>query len=193
MKRQPNPKSKILNPWPKQKRRKAREVIEWDLKTYEAVKKEIEEQLQEIEEMTAPSAVGIQENIYLCPPDPNFIPRQEGDMPEYIRGKTSKSVLSDPTVEKAEQLRRYRTLVLSNTEFKEAVRRINAIERVLERLDRSSILDNRQRAELIRRKYFRQEESDQQIMEDLKLSDSTYYRWVKRTIYEIAKELGFII
>lgn len=193
MNKQPIPKSKVLNPWPKAKRRAAKQAIEWDLRTYEAMKKEIEEQLQEIEEMSAAAATDIRENIYLRPRDRQFKPRQIGDTPTYIGGKTSRSNLSDPTADKAEQLRRYRAKVLSNTEFKEAVRRVNAIERVLERLDRSSILDHPRRGELIREKYFRQEKTDQQIMDDLKISRTTFYSWIQKTIYEIAKELGFII
>lgn len=72
------------------------------------------------------------------------------------------------------------------------IRRINAIERVLERLERSNVADNRNRAKLIREKYFEQEKTDERIAQELSISRATFFRWQAKTIREIAKELGFI-
>ncbi len=193
MKKEPMPKPKVVNPWPMQKRRAYKHVIEWDLKTYPAMKAEIEAEIREIEDMASPEATILRDNIYLTPRNQKAKPRQEGDEPSYMHAKSSKVSFSDPTVEKAEQLRKYRMQILSGTEYKEMVRRINAIERVLERLEESSISDCRMRAELIKSKYFKQEETDQQIQGRLNICVKTYYNWITKTIYEIAKELGFVI
>ena len=186
-------RSRIVNPWPSQKRKAYKTVIEWDLKTYKAMKMEIEAEIVAIEEMVAPSATDIRENIFIVPRSHRPKARQEGDLPTYIHGKTTRVNYSDPTANKAEQIRRYRSQLLSGTEFKEMVRRVNAIERVLERLDSSPTVERRLRAELVKSKYFEQEETDDQIMARLNVSKTTYYTWIQKTIYEIAKELGIII
>jgi RinA family phage transcriptional activator len=192
MKQEPIPKSKILNPWPRQKRNINREVIEWDLRTYEVMKAEIAAMAKEIDEMAALSAVDIQGNIYAIPHKSDFKPRQEGDQPEYITSHAIRAE-SDPTASKAEAIRRYRATMLASTEYREMVRRVNAIERVMERLENSTIADHRLRAKLIRGYYFEQEKSLVELANELNICEKTARNWRDRTIDEIAKNLGFIV
>jgi hypothetical protein len=192
MKRQAIPKSKLCSPWPIQKRKANREAIEWDLKTYKAMKKEIDDILQEIDDMAAPTATDVRSSIYSIPHKSTFKPRQLGDQPEYIASHPTRNE-GDPTASKAEEIRRYRELKLSGTEYREMVRRINAIERVMERLERSKVPDDILKAKLIRMKYFDQDDTDKGIRAKLDISERTFYRWQIFVIKRVAKELGFVI
>jgi phage transcriptional activator, RinA family len=184
------PKSKIKNPWPKEKRWVARKVIEWDLFTYESVKKNIERVMEEIGDMAAPSATDIRENIYTQSKQVQF---NGGFNTSMVIGRPVHGS-GDPTSDKAESIRKYRQVMLgSNIEYKESVRRINAIEEVLGILDKSAIQDNKLRAQLIREYYFKQEKTLGAIADDLHICERTARRWRNKTIYEIAKRLGFII
>jgi hypothetical protein len=183
------PKSKVKNPWPKEKRLAARKVIEWDLFTYESVKKDIERVIEEIEEMAAASATDIRENIYSQSKQVQF---DGGFNTSIVIGKPPHGP-GDPTADKAEVIRKYRQAVLSNTEYRESVRRINAIEEVLEILDKSAITDNNLRAKLIREYYFKQDKALSVIANELHICEKTAQRWKYKTIYEIAKRLGFVI
>jgi hypothetical protein len=187
--RQTLPKSKVKNPWPKEKRWAARKVIEWDLFTYESVKKNIEKVMEEIEDMAAPSATDIRENIYTQSKQVQF---NGGFNTSIIIGKPIHGS-GDPTADKAETIRKYRQIMLGNTEYKESVRRINAIEEVLEILDKSAIQDNNLRATLIREYYFKQNKTLGAIADELHICERTARRWRNKTIYEIAKRLGFVI
>ncbi len=182
-------KSKSKNPWPKEKRLAARKVIEWDLFTYESVKKDIERVIQEIEEIAAPTATDIRKNIYTESKEMKYV---GGFNTGVVIGKTFHSA-GDPTANKAEQVRRYRQILLSNTEYRESVRRINAIEEVLGNLDKSTISDNNLRAQLIREYYFKQDKTLGAIATELHICEKTAQRWKHKTIYEIAKRLGFVI
>jgi hypothetical protein len=100
--------------------------------------------------MAAASAVDIQGNIYAVAHKPEFKPRQAGKLPEYIHSHPTRGE-SDPTASQAEAIRRrYRETMLAATEYKEMVRRVNAIERVMERLERSRVQEDNLRARLIR-------------------------------------------
>jgi hypothetical protein len=166
-------------------------AIEWDLKTYQAMRKEIDDMLQEIDDIAAPSAVDVRSSIYSIPHKVTFEPRQLGDQPQYIPSHPTRNE-SDPTASKAEQIRKYRESRLSGTEYRETVRRVNAIERVMERLERSSIKDLNQLAILIKRWYFNQDPISV-IERDLNIARRTRYRWRDLVIRRIAKELGFIV
>jgi hypothetical protein len=191
MKRQTMPKSKLCNPWPNQKRKANRMAIEWDLKTYQAMRKEIDDMLQEIDDIAAPSAVDVRSSIYSIPHKVTFEPRQLGDQPQYIPSHPTRNE-SDPTASKAEQIRKYRESRLSGTEYRETVRRVNAIERVMERLERSSLKNLNQLADLVKRWYFEQEDISI-LMEEFCISKTTLYRWRDTVINKIAKEIGFIV
>ncbi|HBF39787.1 MAG TPA: hypothetical protein DDW50_21045 [Firmicutes bacterium] len=189
MKQKPLSGSKMINPWPKEKRRAAQKVIEWDLFTYESVKKDIERAIREIEEIAAPTATDIRENIYLESKEMRFI---GGFNTGVVIGKPIHSS-GDPTADKAEQVRRYRQTLLSNTEHRESVRRINAIEEVMEILDKSTVPDNNSRARLIREYYFKQSKTLEAIAIDLHICERTARNWKYKTIFEVAKRLGFVI
>jgi hypothetical protein len=188
MKRQSLPKPKILNPWPPRKRRANKEAIEWELKTYKAMRQEIDEVMHEIDEMAASSARDIRESIYTKSKEMTF---PGGFNTSVIIGKPVRNA-NDPTADKAEQIRRYRELRLGGTEYREMVRRINAIERVMERLERSGLRDFNQLAVLIKRRYFDQEDMHI-LMGEFNISRKTFYRKRDLIITKIAKELGFVI
>jgi predicted transposase YdaD len=188
MKQKPIPKSKIENPWPRQKRKAAQWVIIWDLKTYKAMKADIEAIERDIDEEAAPSATDIRESIYTQ--RKQFEP-EGGFNTEVVLGKTIHPV-GNPTVSKAEAIRRYRESMYAGTEYREMVRRINAIERVLERLEKSQIPDDKLKVRLIKEKFFDQEKSDSQLAKEFNIDVRTLYRWQGKIVREIGKQLGFI-
>ncbi len=190
-KNQPLPKPKLKSPWPEQKKRINRAAIEWDLKTYPAMKREIEEVLQTMDDIAAPSAVDVRSSVYSIPHKSSFKPRQLGDQPEYIVSHPVRHD-SDPTANKAEQLRQYRETVLHGTEYRETVRRVNAIEWTMERLEKSKSIMFNQQALLVKRAYFDQEDV-KEVVKELNISLRTFYYWRDSVINKIAKELGFII
>lgn len=188
MKHKPIPKSKIENPYPRQKRKAAQWVVVWDLKTYKAMKADIDAIEKDIDEEAAPSATDIRDNIYT-----------ESKQMEFKGGFNTKVVIGkeihptgDPTISKAEAVRRYRESMYAGTEYREMIRRINAIERVLERFEKSQIQDDKLKARLIREKFFEQEKSDSTLAQELNIDVRTLYRWQGRIVREIAKQLGFI-
>jgi hypothetical protein len=181
--------SKIKNPWPKEKRKAARQVIEWDLKTYKVVKADIEETEKEIDEMASPSATDIRENIYTKSKEITF---GGGFNTSVVIGTPTRDV-GDPTVSKAEAISRYQKSMFASGEYKEVIRRIKAIERVMDRLKRSSIPNENLKVRLIEMKYFEQDKSDKMIADELHIGHGTYWRWRDSVLEEIAKNLGFII
>lgn len=104
MKQEPIEKSKTRNPWPRQKRRAAQLAIIWELKTYKAMKADIEAIEREVDEEAAPSATDIRESIYL---ESKQINHQGGFNTSIVIGHPSRST-GDPTISKAEAIRRYR-------------------------------------------------------------------------------------
>jgi hypothetical protein len=189
MKQKAISKSKILNPWPRQKRKAAKLAIIWDLKTYTAMKADIEAIENDIDEEAAPTATDIKENIYTQSKEIRF---KGGFNTSVVIGNPTHQS-GDPTISKTEAVRRYRESIYAGTEYREMIRRINAIERVLERFDKSKIQDDNIKAKLVRLKFFEQEKSDSEIANILKMDVRTLYRYQNRIIREIAKTLGFII
>jgi AraC-like DNA-binding protein len=178
---------KIKNPWPEQKRRAYLAAIEWDLKTYEAMQTELRDLQADIDELAAPPATDIRGNIYAIPhsrPDTLF--------PEYLKSHPARP-LSDPTPDRAELISEYRARMLCATEYRETVRRLNAIDRLLIRLERSQKPDDRLKLQLLKAKYFDQDKSDQQIADDLHISERTFRNWKNCLLLEIAKQLGMVV
>jgi hypothetical protein len=182
-----NSARKITNPWPEQKRRAYLAAIEWDLRTYEAMKTELRELQEDIDELAAPPAADIRGNIYA-------IPRSRPDelFPEYLRSHPARP-LSDPTPDRAELISEYRARILCATEYRETVRRLNAINRLVTRLEHSQKPDDRLKLQLLKAKYFDQDKSDQQIANSLHISERTFRNWKNGLLLEIAKQLGMVI
>lgn len=155
----------VVAAWPKQKLKAAREVIEWELKTYPATVKQINDLMAEIEEIAHPAAVGF-----------GSIGRGNG--------------VGDPTPQKAERIWNERERLLSGTQYCEVVRRINAIERVLDRFERRDL--TAKLADLVRVRFFKGG-SKFEVMQELHISERTYYRHLDLVIGAIAQELGFVI
>lgn len=181
--------STIKNPWPKEKRKAARQVIEWDLWTYKAMKEDIEEMEKEIDEIAASSATDIRENIYSNSKNMDF----NGGFNTSVVIGTSTRNTSDPTLSKVEKINRYKESMFASGEYKEVIRRIKAIERVMDRLKRSSIPNDKLKARLVEMKYFDQDKPDSMIIDELHIGRRTLFRWRDSVIEEIAKNLGFVI
>jgi hypothetical protein len=180
--------SKILNPWPEQKRKAAQTVIKWDLLTYKVMKVDLESFQKEIDEEAAPSATDIRESVYSKSKEMTF---NGGFNTSMVIGTETRNA-SDPTASKAAAIEAYRKTMYAATEYREMIRRIKAIETVLGRLDKSPVPDDKSKAALIRVKFFEQEKTDEQISLEFNVSRSTLFRWQSGVIYEIGKELGFI-
>jgi Trp operon repressor len=193
MKPAKQPRPKVVNAWPRKKRLAARLVIVWDLMTYYSTKAELAaslaDALEEISGIASPPATDIRENIYLQPKIP-FKPRQKGDRPEYIKGHPERPT-SDPTPARAEQLRRYKEAFFTAAEYRNTMRRINAIETVMAKYQTRE--DFKAVYQVVKMKYFDQSHSDQEIAKELNISVRTLYRYQDRAIKDIAKILGFVV
>jgi hypothetical protein len=183
---------KITNPWPEQKRRAYLAAIEWDLRTYEAMQTELRELQADIDELAAPPATDIRGNIYAIARPANISSQPDNIFPEYLKSHPTRST-NDPTPDRAELISEYRARVLCATEYRETVRRLNAIDRVLIRLERSQKPDDRLKLQLLKAKYFDQAKSDQQIADDLHISERTFRNWKNGLLLEIAKQLGMVV
>ena len=180
--------SKILNPWPEGKRKAAQIMIKWDLLTYTVTKADLDLFQKEIDEEAAPSATDIRKSVYLKSKDMSF---GGGFNTSVVIGSETRNT-SDPTASKAAAIEAYRNTMYAATEYREMIRRLKAIETVLNRLDKSPIPDDNLRARMIRVKYFEQEKTDEQISLEFNISRATLFRWQSGVVYEIGKELGFI-
>lgn len=181
--------SKIRNPWPKQKRRAYLQAIEWDLRTYEAVRADLRDLQNEIDEMAAPPAVDIRGSIYAIRHSPEY---SDGRPVECIRSRPTRTG-NDPTAARAELISEYREQIYCATEYRETIRRIRAINQVLDRLERSQRPDDRLKLHLIKAKYFEQVKTDTAIAEELGISERTFRNWKNGILLEIAKHLGYVI
>jgi hypothetical protein len=187
---------KPRDPWPKQKRQANFKVIEQDLYTYKLMKKQIQEIIEEIDDMAAPSTTG-NYNFYTSTAkksksvegseecSPNY-------SPDYIHGR-KQFHFSDPTAKKAEQIMDYKRNILSGLELREMIRHVEAIEYVLERLAGSAQPEAKIRLALIEEKYFKCELTDEGIVQKLNISLRTFYYWKKGIVTEIGARLGFIV
>lgn len=191
---------KPRDPWPKQKRQANFKVIEQDLYTYKLMKKQIQEILEEIDDMAAPSTTG-NYNYYTSATKSSRSPESLSDCsldccqdysPEYIHGR-KQFRFSDPTAKKAEQIMEYKRNILSGLELREMIRHVEAIEYVLERLAGSTRPDAKIRLALIEEKYFKCELTDEGIVQKLNISLRTFYYWKKGIVMEIGARLGFIV
>ena len=80
--------------------------------------------------------------------------------------------------------------IISAVGFAEMVRKIEAIDDVLERFESSSIGDQRSKAELIKDRYFVHELTPDGLALKYSISKKIVYNWCYDVIYEIAKQMG---
>ena len=113
-----------------------------------------------------------------------------------LHAHNSIRVTSNPTLEKALKLIYFKnqnnkvSSIISTIGFAEMVRKIEAIDDVLERFESSSIGDQRSKAGLVKDRYFVHELTPDGLALKYSISKKTVYNWCYDVIYEIAKRLG---
>lgn len=183
---------KSRDPWPKQKRQANFKVIEQDLYTYKLMKKQIQEILDEIDDMAAPSTTGNYNFYTSATQNSKSSDIREDYNQEYLHGH-KQFRFSDPTAKKAEQIMEYKRNILSGLELREMIRHVEAIEYVMDKLAGSARPDAKIRLALIEEKYFKCELTDEGIIQKLNISLRTFYYWKKGIVAEIGARLGFIV
>lgn len=113
-----------------------------------------------------------------------------------LHAHSSARETSNPTLEKALKLIYFKnrnnkvSSIISTVGFAEMVRKIEAIDQVLERFESSSIGDQRQKAALVKDRYFVHELTPDGLALKYSISKKTVYNWCYDVIYEIAKRMG---
>lgn len=156
-------------------------VIEQDLYNYKLMKKYINEVIEEYKETEE----------YTPSPSVSTNKPADGGRPE--------GYASDPTFQQAIKSmilqERFKNVVsiYSALGFAELVRRVEAIDYVLDRLENSVIGSERTKAELIRKRYFERKLTPEGLAQTMHISRATVYRWCDDVIREIAAKLGFMV
>jgi hypothetical protein len=169
----------------KAKRRKTRELIEQELYTYEQSRREIERRIAEIDDIASPRSNW---------PPVGKASSEKGDVVAFVEGR-SEGQTSDPTAERAQKVWNYRKGVLSSRAYLEMAKRVEAIEKVLDRWDEAAACGDTVaglKLTIVRRKYFKRL-SDETIWEQLRIGRTTFYRYRRVVLEEIAQELGWVV
>lgn len=167
-------------------------LIEQDLLNYQLMKEKIEEIIEELEACDfepGPKTIAYND-LYLT-----------GYGPKSDYGLTARSVVRkvvDATYEQAirdmaltERYARAKK-VYGSLGVSEMIRRVEAIDDVLQRLENSTVEADRLKALLIRKRYFEKRWTTEGLIRELSISRATLYRWCQEVIREIAVKLGFI-
>jgi hypothetical protein len=157
-------------------------VIEQDLYNYYLIKQHVKKIIEEYK---------ISEEYQPTPSVSTNRPIDEGGRP---KGKTSDSTYNQAV--KCMRLReRYKnaTSIYSALGFAEMMRRIEAIEYVLDRLESSSIGADKLKADLVKKRYFERRLTPDGLAIELHIHRSTVFKWCNDVIGEIATRLGFIV
>lgn len=157
-------------------------VIEQDLYNYELMKRNIEKVIEE----------------YKATEDFEPAPSVSTNRPVDGGGRPVGKV-SDPTLRETLKCmllkERFNKIYLmySAIGFTEMVRRVEAIEYVLKRLESSSIGSDRLKAKLVKKRYFEKQLTPEGLAQVMHISRATVYRWCDDVIREIAAKLGFMV
>lgn len=162
-------------------------LIESDLRTYHAMKKQIEQYEKEINDMATPPATDIRENIFTKSKSISF---GGGFNTSVIIGNTVRNT-NDPTMDKVCEVISFRNSI----GYKEMIRHVEAIDYVLKiYMERMAIGDREAhgKMKLIEEKYFKHLLTDTGIYTQLNISRRTFYRWKEDVLSQIAEQLGYI-
>jgi hypothetical protein len=173
----------------KAKRRKARELIEQELYTYEQSRREIERRIAEIDDIASPPSNW---------PPIGRVSGEKGDVVAFMEASRSREcgLVSDPTADRAQKVSDYREKILGSKQFQEMYRRVKAIETVLGWLQyqwaQNHDIVQLIKLRIVERKYFNRE-PDETIWTELGISRTTFYRYRLEILQEIADELGWVV
>jgi hypothetical protein len=185
-----------LPTWPATKRKVNFKTIEQDLYTYYAMKKQLQEIEEDIEAIAYPQAAGGEVGYVILGRQINKKGQEEEIRAYDFVCSHSEGQTSDPTENRAQRLWEYRQNRMSSLAFSEMVRRIAAIDYMLNILRERTIRNDGEsqlRLRLIEEKYFKRKLTDCGIWESLNVSRRTFYRWQYQTIKMVADQLGIII
>lgn len=173
--------------FPRAKRRAWFRAVEQELYTYERCKAEIARRIAEIDDIA-----GLRSSWPQATKDLDYDETGKARVVQAI-ALASHTGVSDPTPDRAEEVRRYKERVLGSLQFRTMVNCVEAIDAVLGRLERSQKPNDQLKLELIREKYFRRQLTEIGICQKLGIAERTYYKWRKQVIQAIASQLGWVV
>lgn len=184
--------------WPKQYLKANFKMIEQDLYTFRLMKETVVLILKVNElETTRQFHTGLI-NVPL-----NEMDNEMSQLKEYrVRNLTNQissncqgSQATEPDIKNLqwEDERKYLRNILAGTQFSEMLRRVEAIEFVLTRLDNSEIGSEQKKSQLIRERYFENKLNPDGLALKFNISRRTVFYWCNDVIQEIANRLGFIV
>jgi len=182
-----------INQWPKSYLKANFKVIEQDLYAYRLMKKTITDLLEQLDE-----AESFEPGLKATKLSDMYQIKEKNPNKSYIAAHNLIRPESNPTEGQAlimmhwEEKRKHLEQLLSATQYAEMIRRIKIIEYVLNRLENSSIGYEKQKAELIKARYFEQRLAPVGLAQEFHISLATVYKWSTEVVLEISRRLGFI-